>query len=103
MGCKKAQGFLAAQKYEVKSHSDAKKDRRGPAEALELARCAEKIVVGRGNKVFTFDMKNQPPDEKTLLSYILGPTGNLKAPTLRRGKTLLVGFSQAAFEATLGK
>ena len=103
MGCKKAQGFLAAQKYEVKSQSDAKKERRGPAEALELAKTAEKIVVGRGKKIIAFDMKNQPPDEKTLLDHLLGPTGNLKAPTLLKGKTLLVGFNQEAFEQILGR
>ncbi len=103
MGCKKAQGFLAAQEYEVKSQSDAKKERRGPADVLELAKSADKVVVGRGKKIVIFDMKNQPPDEKTLLAHLLGPTGNLRAPTLRRGKTLLVGFSQEAFEQILGR
>ncbi len=103
MGCKKAQGFLAAQDYQVKSQSDASKERRGPDQALELAKNADKIVVGRGKKVVIIDMKSDPPDEQTLLSYLLGPTGNLRAPTLRRGKTLLVGFGEEAYQQVLGK
>jgi hypothetical protein len=29
---------------------------------------------------------------------MLGPTGNLRAPTIRRGKTVVVGFDQDTFE-----
>jgi arsenate reductase-like glutaredoxin family protein len=103
MGCKKAQGFLAAQDYEVTKEINAGKERLGADRALELAKSAERIVVGRGKKVAVIDMKSNPPDDKTLLSYLLGPTGNLRAPTLRRGKTLLVGFSDEAYRQTLGK
>lgn len=42
-------------------------------------------------------MKGDPPRDDTLLSHILGPTGNLRAPTIRRGKTLLVGFDDSAY------
>ena len=103
MSCKKAQGFLAAQKYEVKNQSDAGRRPRGPKEALELAKSVAKIVVGKGKKVVTFDMRAEPPDDQTLLAHLLGPTGNLRAPTIRRGKTLLVGFSEEAYRQVLGK
>jgi hypothetical protein len=43
-----------------------------------------------------------PPDDDTLATAMLGPTGNLRAPTLRRGKTLLVGFGEPAYEQELG-
>ncbi|MCC6419358.1 MAG: hypothetical protein IT429_14075 [Gemmataceae bacterium] len=58
--------------------------------------------MGRGKKVVTFDMKDHPPDDETLLAHLLGPTGNLKAPTLRQGDTLLVGFSEEAYQQVLG-
>jgi len=58
--------------------------------------------VVKGKKVVTFDMKKQPPDDDTLTAHLLGPTGNLRAPTLRRGKTLLVGFSPEAYQKVLG-
>jgi hypothetical protein len=33
---------------------------------------------------------------------MLGPTGNLRAPTIRRGKTVLVGFNEEVFEQVFG-
>ena len=66
-----------------------------------LARSADKIVVAKGKKVVTFDMKKDPPDDATLAAYLLGPTGNLRAPTIRRGKVLLVGFSNEAYRQHL--
>ena len=32
---------------------------------------------------------------------MLGPTGNLRAPTLRAGKTLIVGFNEDAYSSVL--
>jgi hypothetical protein len=81
---------------------DAAKEKKGREAALELAKAADRVVVSRGKKVVTFDMKKDPPDDDTLASYLLGPTGNLKAPTLRRGKTLLVGFGEEAYKQVLG-
>jgi hypothetical protein len=86
----------------VRDTGDAVKERRGRDEALALARAAETVVVARGKKVVTFDMKHDPPDDETLLAHLLGPTGNLRAPTVRQGKMLLVGFSEEAYRQMLG-
>lgn len=80
---------------------DAGKEKKGRDEALALARAADTVVVARGKKALTFDMK-APPDDDTLAAALLGPTGNLKAPTLRIGRTLLVGFGEGAYEQVLG-
>ena len=81
--------------------TDARKERRGRAEALALARAAATVVVGRGKKVVTFDMRNAAPDDDTLAAHLLGPSGNLKAPTVRVGDTLLVGFGEEAYRRVL--
>ena len=60
------------------------------------------VVTGRGKNVVTFDMKRDPPDDATLAAAILGRTGTLKAPTMRIGDTLLVGFSEEAYERAFG-
>ena len=73
----------------------------GRDQALKLAKAYDK-VAGRGKKAVTFDMKNDPPDDATLAAHILGPTGNLRAPTIRKGTTLLVGFSEEAYRQVLG-
>jgi arsenate reductase-like glutaredoxin family protein len=60
------------------------------------------VIVAKGKNVVAFDMHREPPDDETLLSHMLGPTGNLRAPTLRRGKTLLVGFNEETYRQLLG-
>ena len=91
------QGFLAEIDVTVKETVNAAKEKMGADEALELAANASKIIVARGKKVVTFDMKKDRPDDETLLKHLLGPSGNLRAPTVRRGKTLLVGFNAEEF------
>jgi len=74
----------------------------GRETALELAEGATKIIVAKGRKVTVFDMKKAPPAEDELLKHMLGATGNLRAPTIKRGKTVLVGFNADEYEKTLG-
>ena len=81
---------------------DATKGRRGRDEALKLARSAARVIAARGKKVVVYDMTNDPPDDETLAAHLLGPTGNLKAPTLRVGETLLVGFCEEAYRQVFG-
>jgi arsenate reductase-like glutaredoxin family protein len=73
----------------------------GPTEALRMARAAGRVVAVRGRSVVTFDMKKDPPDDDALLSKLIGPTGNLRAPVLRVGTTLVVGFSEEAYADAL--
>jgi hypothetical protein len=87
----------------VDSQSDARKEQKGRDEALALARAASKIVIARCKKTVTFDMRRAPPDDETLLTHLLGPTGNLRAPTLRKGATLLVGFGDEAYRELFGR
>jgi arsenate reductase-like glutaredoxin family protein len=101
MSCKKAQEFLETNDLAVGERTDATKHRKGRDEALALATSAERVVVAKGKKVVAFDMKKDPPDDDTLAALLLGPTGNLKAPTLRKGGTLLVGFGEDAYRQVL--
>lgn len=80
---------------------DAKKRRFSRDEVLELARSASRIVVAKGKKRVTVDMKKAPLPDDELLALLLGPSGNLRAPTLRKGTTLLVGFDAEAYEEAL--
>ena|ERR1043166_4972554 len=102
MSCKKAQGFLEQNDLQVQETTDASKVRKGRAEAIALAKTASRIVVGRGKKVVTIDMKKDAPDDDTLAGLLLGPSGNLRAPTLRKGRTLYVGFSEDAYRQITG-
>jgi arsenate reductase-like glutaredoxin family protein len=76
----------------------ANKTKLGPDKALELAAIASTIHVARGKNVVTFHMKNDPPSSEELLKVMLGPTGNLRAPTIRKGKTVIVGYQNELYE-----
>jgi hypothetical protein len=69
----------------------------GRRQALELAAQASLVVVARGSKVVRFHMQGDRPDDATLLARMLGPTGSLRAPTIRSGKTLVVGFNEGVY------
>ena len=102
MSCTKAQGFLADSDIKPKTTDSPKAAKLAKADALKLAKAANKVIVAKGKKLTTFDMKKDAPTDAALLKAMLGPTGNLRAPAIRRGKTLLIGFNQELYEATLG-
>lgn len=80
---------------------DAKKTTLKEKEALALAQEVDQIYASKGKQVVHLDLKKDKPDKAGLLALLLGPTGNLRAPTLRKGRTLLVGFDEAAYAKVL--
>ena len=67
-------------------------------EALALIREVDEIYATKGQQVIHIDMRKERPDKAQLLGLLLGPTGNLRAPTLRKDRTLMVGFDAATYE-----
>ena len=59
------------------------------------------IYATRGKKVVHLDLKNDNPDAKTLSSLLIGPSGNLRAPALRKRRTLIVGFDRDIYDAVI--
>ena len=81
---------------------DAKKTRLGLKEALALLDRVDVLYAARGRKVERVDLRAGRPDRATVERLVLGPTGNLRAPTLRVGRTLLVGFDESTYRQVLG-
>jgi arsenate reductase-like glutaredoxin family protein len=81
---------------------DASKTRYDGQEALALLDGIDTLIAAKGKKVETFDLKNARPDDTELVARLLGPTGNLRAPTARVGRTLVVGFNADAYKHVLG-
>ena len=80
---------------------DAKKTTLKGPDALGLARSAQQLYVSKGKQIVHVDMRRDAPDDATLLGLLLGPTGNLRAPTVRQGHTLIVGFDAATYTELL--
>ena len=55
-------------------------------EARDLLASVTKVIVAKGKKF------EELPAAKAKIADLKGPTGNYRAPMLRKGKTLLVGF-----------
>lgn len=85
----------------IKSETNANA-KLGAEKAEELIKGATKIIVMKGKKVTTFDLKKDKPKTADLLAVMLGTTGNLRAPTTVRGKTVLVGFNQEIYDEVFG-
>ena len=62
----------------------------------------DELYVAKGKKIVHLDLKRDKPPRAELLGLLLGPTGNLRAPTLRKGRKLIVGFDDATYKRLLG-
>jgi arsenate reductase-like glutaredoxin family protein len=63
---------------------------------------AKRLVVMKGAKVAVFDLTTSRPSDPELLELMLGSTGNLRAPVVVRGGTVLVGFNAAIYGDEMG-
>jgi hypothetical protein len=102
MTCARTQGFLARHKVAVKSQRDARKDTIEGDAALAVLKDVDELYVAKGKRVVHVDLRRAKPPRAELLGLLLGPTGNLRAPTLRKGRTLIVGFDESTYRALLG-
>ena len=75
---------------------NASKNPQGKKDALALAARARRLVAAKGTRVTELDLGAGPPASE-VLALMLGPTGNLRAPTMLVGDTLYVGFPKEGF------
>ncbi len=80
---------------------DAKKQTLREREALALVQEADEIYATKGQKRVYLDLRKDKPGRAELLALLLGPTGGLRAPTFRKGRTLVIGFDAATYEKLL--
>lgn len=70
---------------------DARKTKIDADEAWGLLKSADAVTVAKGKKVQRFEAV---VDEKeTVLKQVMGPSGNLRAPTYRVKDQFIVGFN----------
>jgi len=96
--CKRARGHLEQVGCTVTAWEDATKVKYDEKAALGVLKGADTLIALRGTKIVEFNLKKDCPDDETLLSYLMGPTGNLRAPTARTGKTIVVGFNPEKYD-----
>jgi len=62
----------------------------------DLLADAEKIYVTSGKKIIEFEPESAERDD--LLKRATGRTGNLRAPTLKRGGMYYIGYNDELYE-----
>lgn len=77
---------------EIKQLRSARKEPFTDKEVRELLANVSTVIVSKGKKSVRRKASEVKPAD------LKGPTGNYRAPIVRKGKTLLVGFSQDALD-----
>lgn len=75
---------------------EARKQKIAGDDAWAILGKAKELLVGRGKKCITFDPAVD--DKEEILKVCLGRTGNLRAPTLKMGSRVVVGFNDDMYE-----
>ena len=113
MICRKTQEFLAANGVPDGEVRNATKAPIHGDEALALLAGVSELLVAKGRKVERFDLTKDRPDDATLSGAIvgsytnltdllLGRSGKLRAPTMRVGDRLVVGYNRELLERVFG-
>jgi arsenate reductase-like glutaredoxin family protein len=89
--CDKTRALLAAAKVAIRSERSTR-DALTEADVVDLLRSVEEVWIARGRKIVKQRAATTKPDQ------LLGPTGKFRAPLLRRGGRLLVGFHVPSLE-----
>ena len=87
--------MLTARKTTVKEERSTRKAPMSDEEAAVLLASVETVVLAKGKKAET------RPVQEVTVADLKGPTGNIRAPLVRRGRTLLVGFHPESLQALL--
>ena len=62
----------------------------------------DELYAVKGKQVVHVDLRAAKPGKAEFQALLLGPTGNLRAPTVRTGRTLIVGFDEGTYAKVLG-
>jgi hypothetical protein len=67
--------------------------------AAAIVSACREVYVAKGKKYHHFTVGEA--DAAEILRHVLGPSGKLRAPAIRFGDTLLVGFNPDAYNEAL--
>ena len=83
-------------KIEPKQVVDARKVRIDAEAAWQLLKDAQSVTVAKGKKVQKFT--DLAAEKDAVLKNVMGPSGNLRAPTYRVGDDFVIGFNAELYE-----
>jgi arsenate reductase-like glutaredoxin family protein len=96
VSCTKAQKFFEENKIEVAETADARKQKIDNDHAWELICSQAQVFIGKGKKVLEFEPGEENREE--ILKAAMGRSGNLRAPTLKTGDRVFIGFNEDIYK-----
>jgi len=75
--------------------ADARKEKIDPSLAWKLISGQSRVFIGKGKKILEFQ-----PDEgnrEEILKAAMGRSGNLRAPALKTGDKVLIGYNEEIY------
>lgn len=96
--CTKSEAWLAEQGIAAAEQVDARKHRFDEAQAWELIQSCAQVYVARGKSWAAYD-PNDAEQRAELGKKMLGPHGTLRAPALRFGKVMVIGYEPGMYAA----
>ena len=99
--CKKTQQFIAEHKLPVASQTTTKEQVFSDGEARKLLVGIDRLISGKGKHVVSVDLRKAKSEWSELAKLMIGPYRNLRAPVIRVGKTLIIGFHEATYRENL--
>ncbi len=60
------------------------------------------LYVAKGKTTLHFDLAGDRPSDSELLEVLLGRSGKLRAPAIKRGRLMLVGYNAEILQKHLG-
>jgi arsenate reductase-like glutaredoxin family protein len=96
VSCERTRAVLDARKVAVREERISKKEPLSDAGARALLKSVSEVVIAKGKST------RRLRSSEARLADLRGPTGNFRAPMVRKGRTLLVGFSADALDELIG-
>ena len=81
---------------DIETVVDARKERLDADAAWEILGQATTILTAKGRKIQTWHP--QKDEKAAILADAIGRSGNLRAPTLRVGNDIFIGFNADLFD-----
>ncbi|MBC8440605.1 MAG: hypothetical protein H8D87_13120 [Deltaproteobacteria bacterium] len=88
--------MLASENITILKSINASKDKIGRDKAWELIKTYKTVVIGKGKKFQEFEPVED--NREQVLKEAIGRSGNLRAPTIKVGDKLIIGFNDDMFE-----
>ena len=95
MSCQRTREVLDRTDAKVSQERSSKSAPMKDADVKALLAAVDEVVVAKGKKAVA------SPAKSVALDALKGPTGNYRAPMVRVGKKLLVGFHPDTLESLL--